>query len=75
MVEAGFKGTGKYITRSQNTVAQYISTRTILYLCERSSWRTRARVSQQWWEQAGIYLEGARKWWQQQRRNRTDIRQ
>ena len=30
-------------------------------LCERSTWRTGARVSRRWWEQAGIELEGAKK--------------
>ena len=30
-------------------------------LCERSTWRTRARVSRRWWEQSGIDLECAKK--------------
>ena len=30
-------------------------------LCERSTRRLGARVSWQWWEQAGIELEGAKK--------------
>ena len=38
-MEAGFEGTGKYITKRQNTVAQYITTRPILDLCERSARR------------------------------------
>ena len=61
MVEAGFKGIGEYITRRQNTVAQYISTRPILDLCERSARIPGARVYQRWWEQAGLYLERAKK--------------
>ena len=61
MVEAGFKGIDKYITRRQNTVAQYIATRPILDLCERSARRPGARVSQRWWEQDGLDLEGTKK--------------
>ena len=61
MVETGFKGIGTHITRSQNTVAQYILMRLIMDLCERSAWRPGARVSRRWWEQDGIYMEGAKK--------------
>ena len=49
------------ITRRQNTVAQYIATRPILDLCKQATRRPGARVSQRWWEQAGIDLEGAQK--------------
>ena len=48
MVEAGFEEIGTYITRMQNTVAQYIATRPILDLYERSAQRTVTRVSQRW---------------------------
>ena len=61
MVEAGFKGIGTYIKRRQNTVAQYITTRPILDLCERSTWRPGSRVSQWWWGQDGLDLEGGNK--------------
>ena len=61
MGEAGFEGIRKSITMRQNTFAQYIATRPILDLCERSTWRPGARVSRRWWEQARIYLEGAKK--------------
>ena len=61
MVEAGFMGIRKYITRRHNTFAQYIATRPILNLCEQSARRPRARVSWRWWEQAGLDLEGAKK--------------
>ena len=37
MMESGFEGIGTYITRRQNTVAQYIAMQPILDLCERSS--------------------------------------
>ena len=42
-------------------VAQYIATRPIMDLCERSTWRPGARLSWRWWEQDGIYLEGENK--------------
>ena len=48
MVEAGFEGIWKYITRRQNTAAQHISTRPILDLCERSARSAGARVSRRW---------------------------
>ena len=41
MGEAGFKGIRKFVTMRNNTVAQYIATRLILYLCERSTQRPR----------------------------------
>ena len=42
-------------------VAQCITTRPILDLCESSSWRMGARVSRWWWRQANIDLEGTNK--------------
>ena len=60
-MESGFEGIGKYIMRRQNTVAHYIATRPIIDLCERSAWRPGFRVSWQWWEHAGLDLEGAKK--------------
>ena len=59
--EAGLKGIRKFITRRQNTVVQYIVTRTIMDLCEWSAWRTGATVSRKWWEQDSLYLEGSKK--------------
>ena len=61
MGESGFEGIRKSITRMQNMVAQYIATRPILDLCERSDRRPGARMSWQWWEQVGIDLEEAKK--------------
>ena len=61
MLEAGFEGIGKYITRRQNVVAQYIATRPIMDLCERSDRRPGGRVYRRWWEQAGLDLEVAKK--------------
>ena len=48
------------ILRRQNTVAQFITTRPILDLCEQATRRPGARVSRRWWEQTGIDLNGAR---------------
>ena len=50
MEEAVFEEIGVYIKRRQNTVAQYIATRPILDLCERSVQRPGAWVSWRWWE-------------------------
>ena len=61
MVESGFKGIGKYITRRQNRVAHYIEMQPIMYLFERSAWRPGSRVSQRWWKKEGLDLEGAKK--------------
>ena len=61
LVESGFKGIGKYITRRQNMIAQYIATRPFLDLCDNYSRKTGERVSQRWWEKAGLYLVGAKK--------------
>ena len=58
MEEAGFKEIGVYFMRRQNTVTQYIATQPILDLCEKSVWRTGAWVSQRWWDQEGLDLEG-----------------
>ena len=61
MVEAGFKGIITYVTRSQNTVAQYIVQQPILDLCEKSSQRPGVWVSRWWWEKDGLDLELAKK--------------
>ena len=61
MGESGSKGIWTYVTRRQNTVAQYIVMRTILYLCEWSALRTGAWVSWRRWEQEGLDLEGEKK--------------
>ena len=49
-----------YIWRRQNTVAQYIATRSLLDLCEGSERAPGVRVGMRWWEQAEIDLAGAR---------------
>ena len=50
MGEVGFYGIRKLVIRMQNTAAQYIATRPILELCERTTRRPGERVSWQWWE-------------------------
>ena len=57
MLESGFEGIRKSITRRQNMGVYYIATRPIMDLCERYSRRPGAMVSQQWWKQASIDLE------------------
>ena len=47
MVESIIEEIRAYVMRRQNTVAQYIATRLILDLCERSVWRPGVWVS--WW--------------------------
>ena len=56
-----FGGISKSITMRQNTVAQYIATRPILDLCERSTRRPGAMVYRRWWEQDSIDLEVSNK--------------
>ena len=60
MEEAGFEEIGVYITRRQNKFAQYIATRMILDLYERSVWRPGDWVSWRWCKQEGIDLEWER---------------
>ena len=50
----GFLTMEEYVRRIQNTVTQYIATRSLLDLCEGSERAPGARVGMQWWEQEGI---------------------
>ena len=54
MKEAGFADIHKSITNRRNMVAQYIATRPIMDLCERTTQRGGERVSWRWWDQKGI---------------------
>ena len=60
MREAGFEGIRKAVTRRQNTVAQYIATQPIMYLCERTTQMVGARVSRRWWYQEEIDLKASK---------------
>ena len=48
--EAGFEIMETYIWKSQNRVAQYISTRPILDLCEAAERKRGEWVGLRWWE-------------------------
>ena len=60
IAESGVQEVETYFTRRKNTVVKYIVTRPILDLCLSAAQRPGARVSKQWWEQEGLYLEGIR---------------
>ena len=60
MTEAGLQEVETYVSRRQNTVAQYISTRPITDLCLAENWRPGPRVAMRWWEQEGLDLDGVR---------------
>ena len=59
MKEAGIVRIWTSILRRQNTVAQFIATRPIMYLCEGAVRRPGARVTRRWWEQTDIDWKGA----------------
>ena len=59
--EAGLQESDTYVSRNQNTVAQYIATRPIMGLFLAAKRRPETRVEMQWWEQEGLDLEGMRK--------------
>ena len=50
----------EYVRPRQNTVVQYIATRSLLDLCEGSERDHGAQVGMWWREKAGIDLAGAR---------------
>ena len=54
MAEAGLQEVENYVSRQQNTVAQYIQTRPIIDLCLVTKRRPGPRVAMQWWEQEGL---------------------
>ena len=60
MKEAGFTDVRISITRRQNTVAQFIATRSLLDLCEGTTQRGGARVTMRWWDHKGIDWEKAK---------------
>ena len=57
---AAFLTMDEYVRRRQNTVSQYIGTRSLLDLCQESERSPGMRVGMRWWEQAGINLSGVR---------------
>ena len=58
--EADIDAMEEHIWIRQNTVAQFIATKSILYLCEETKREPGAWMGMQWWKKAGIYLKGAR---------------
>ena len=50
----------EYVRRRQNTVSQYITTPSLLELCEGSERAPGTQVWMWWWEQAGLSLVGER---------------
>ena len=60
MEEAGFEEMGDYILKRQNTISQYIMTRPILNLCEKTVRRPRNWVARRWRKQEVINLVGTR---------------
>ena len=60
MAEAGLQEVETYVSRRQNTVAQYIATRLIMDLCLAAKRRPGPRVAMWWWKQEGMDLEGMR---------------
>ena len=59
MKETGLEKTKAYIILRQNTIAQYIATCPILDMCPAAERHPGARVPKWWWEQGGLYREGA----------------
>ena len=60
MKETGWEEIGVYIRNRLNTVAQYIATRSIMDLCERTVRRLGGWIARRWWEQEGINIAGER---------------
>ena len=60
MAEVGLQDSDTYVSRNQNTVAQYIATRPIMGLFLAAKRRPETRVAMRWWEQEGLDLGGMR---------------
>ena len=58
MVEAGLQEMETYVSRRQNTVAQYIATKPIMDLRLAAKRMPGTRVAMWWCEQEGLDLEG-----------------
>ena len=58
MAEVELQEVETYVSRRQNTVAQFIATRPIMDLCLAAERRPGPRVSKRWWEQDGVDVEG-----------------
>ena len=60
MAEAELKEVDNYVSRRQNTVAQFIATMPITDLCLETEQRPGSRVSNQCWDYDVLDLEGMR---------------
>ena len=60
MAEAGLQEVETYVSRRQNTLAQYITTRPIMDLFLAAKQRRGPKVAMWGWEQEGLDLEGMR---------------
>ena len=58
MAEVGLQEVETYVSRFQNTVAQYFVTMPIMDLCMASERIPGTRVEMRWWEQESLDLEG-----------------
>ena len=56
MAEAGLQEVETYVSRRQNTVAQYIATKPIVDLCLAVDRRPVTKLSKLWWYQEGLGL-------------------
>ena len=60
MAKVGLQKVETFISRCQNTVAQYIATRPIMDLNLAAKRKPDPRVAMQWWEYESIDLKGMR---------------
>ena len=58
MEAADLQDVDTYVSRRQNTSAQYIAGRPIIDLYLAAKWRLSPRVEKRWWEQEGLDLVG-----------------
>ena len=58
MAGVGLLEVETYVSRRQNSVAQFIAARTIRDLCLEAERRLGSRLSKRWWEKDGLELEG-----------------
>ena len=58
----GLEDIGLYIARRQNTVAQYIATRPIMYICLVVELHPGMRLSRRWWEKPALDILEIRAW-------------
>ena len=58
MSEAGMQEVETYVSRRQNTVAQFIATRPIMDLCLAAERIPGPRIYKKWWEKDRVDVEG-----------------